>query len=399
MEDFVKELLTDEGFFKKVYRKGNSKEAENQARSAVNNFELYCQNKIKKSRLVILNQLKLEYKKTHETGKVINLLRGFIDWSLEDHPDVLRKMNNSKIEKPVKAVGKSTVKPYIAQIRKYFKSCFAIKLDDDDYKDDVLDYIGPDDSDDEESGADPFTPEELFHVLSNANPKRPRRLALYYTGKDTAGRIKELLQLKKKHFDTSFHYTKVYFPKGIVKWRRRSKTCFLTPETEKLIKPLLADLTDEDYVFRDNNHDIMASKSNELRAFRTLLDGLSYTKKRKKRHTKSFHSIRKFCMKQISLELDESTARDYGGHTDWGKVYFSKSNQEKMETFEKCMPKLCLFEKYEIQPATAQELSNLKQKLDSIENYVYSTRQPMLEQLATNPQVFWKNYRIKNFQG
>jgi len=390
----IRELLTEEDFLRKVFRKGNSTSARKQAKSAINNLDLYCTSTFHKSKEEIALELKKEYKKNPDTRKTVNFLSGFVDWCLEDHPDLLHLSNNTDIKKPVLAKSKGSIRPYITQIRKYLKDCFAIKLDDDDYRDYVLDYIGPDEEEDDEKGAEPFTPEELFNVLSNSNPRHTRRRVLYYTAKDTAGRISELLQLQKKHFDTSLTYTKIYFPRKIVKWKRRSKTCFLTPETEKLVKPILEKLDKEDFVFRRNEQSLDLARENELRAFRDLMNKLGYDKKRKTgRLIKSFHSIRKFCMKQISLELDETIARDYGGHYDWGKVYFTKSDQEKMETFEKCMPKLCLFEKYEIQPATAQELSSLKQKVDNMENYIYSTRQPMLEQLATNPQLFWKNYR------
>jgi len=39
-----------------------------------------------------------------------------------------------------------------------------------------------------------------------------------------------------------------------------------------------------------------------------------------------------------------------------------------------------------------KELERVKQKIESIENYVFSISQPKLEQLASNPQ-FWPKYR------
>jgi len=43
-----------------------------------------------------------------------------------------------------------------------------------------------------------------------------------------------------------------------------------------------------------------------------------------------------------------------------------------------------------------KELERVKQKIESIENYVFSISQPKLEQLASNSQLFWSKYRPLN---
>jgi len=59
---------------------------------------------------------------------------------------------------------------------------------------------------------------------------------------------------------------------------------------------------------------------------------------------------------------------------------------DKVVLFEKCIPYLSIYEKYTVvnESKSLKELELVKKKLESIENYVFSTRQPMLEKFVRN---------------
>ena len=67
-EQVIRELLTEEDFLRKVFRKGNSTSACKQAKSAINNLEIYCTHTFHKSKEEIILDLKKEYKINFEFG-------------------------------------------------------------------------------------------------------------------------------------------------------------------------------------------------------------------------------------------------------------------------------------------------------------------------------------------
>lgn len=233
--DNIYELETKEQFLERVFRKGKSYEAKEQARSAINNLNYYS----KSAYQVTIEEILKELANQPNARKVTKILNGFVDWCTKDHPEVMldkkRHLNAKKA---------STIRPYLTQIRKYMKFCFGIRINDDDFRDFVLDYIEPDDDDEE---PEPLTKEELRIIIDNA--PRPRRKAFYMVAKDTSGRLKELLQLKKENFDFSKKFVKVTFPKSITKGRSGKRTSYLCPETATRIKVLLSSLNDSDNVF------------------------------------------------------------------------------------------------------------------------------------------------------
>jgi len=62
--NYISRQLTEEEFFKLVFEKGKSLSSEKKARSGVNNLEYFTQDKYKKSRFVVLKDLKEDLDKT-----------------------------------------------------------------------------------------------------------------------------------------------------------------------------------------------------------------------------------------------------------------------------------------------------------------------------------------------
>jgi len=122
----------------------------------------------------------------------------------------------------------TTIKPYLTQIRKYMKFCYGIRINDDDFRDYILDYIEPEDDVEE---PEPITKEELGILIDHATNQK--RKTMYMVAKDTGGRLKELLQLTKENFDFKTKFVKVTFPK-IPNETKKEKPKEITKKEEKI---------------------------------------------------------------------------------------------------------------------------------------------------------------------
>jgi len=375
----ITELETKEEFLQRVYRKGKSYEAKEQARSAINNLNYFCNSKYSKTEAEILKELSKE----PTVGRVAKLLNGFVEWCGLDHPEVKLDKKRHLMKKRA-----TTIKPYLTQIRKYMKFCYGIRINDDDFRDYILDYIEPEDDVEE---PEPITKEELGTLIDHATNQK--RKTMYMVAKDTGGRLKELLQLKKENFDFKTKFVKVTFPKSITKGRYGKKEDYLCPETASRVKILLNSLNDDDVVFSTNLQSIKGAKQNENAAWKTLIKNLGkkdpkWTARYKNgRLKKNFHSIRAFCETQIKQATkDKDYADAYIGHKRYLPQYIRLEEKDKVVLFEKCIPYLSIYEKYTVinENESLKELELVKKKLESIENYIFSTRQPMLEKYVRN---------------
>jgi len=82
--DYIDALETKEQFFERVYRKGKSYEAKEQARSAINNLNYFCKAEYGKSEVEILKELSRQ----PNPGKIVQILKGFVFWCGQPHPEV-----------------------------------------------------------------------------------------------------------------------------------------------------------------------------------------------------------------------------------------------------------------------------------------------------------------------
>lgn len=86
--NYISRQLTEEEFFKLVFEKGKSLSSEKKARSGVNNLEYFTQDKYKKSRFVVIKDLKEDLDKTQNADLVIRFFQQFIDWMGQDHSEI-----------------------------------------------------------------------------------------------------------------------------------------------------------------------------------------------------------------------------------------------------------------------------------------------------------------------
>ena len=235
----------------------------------------------------------------------------------------------------------ATVKSYVSKTKKYMRLVHSIRLT----KEDVQDYVTmPVDVESDEE-KEPLTKEDITNIVNCSNGQR--RKAFYMFLKDTGARIGEGLQVRKKYFDFTVEPVKVFFPKSIVKGKRRKRYVFLTHETAKFVKPVLDGLkNDNDLVFTSNENIVQATAA-ERDAFNYMRNKINLEEKSNHngRFKKTIHSFRAFTYTQSKLATgDADYAHGYIGHDRYLMTYERMEESEKIELFNRCAPRLSIFE-------------------------------------------------------
>lgn len=375
---YISELLTREEFFDKAFQKGKSKAYERLTKTALNNFDTFCQDKYGIQTDQIMKDLREEIKETQDVTKALKLLQDFVDWLAVDHPD-LRTKGNQPIESKVP----QAIRNYVSRARKFMKLCGGIKIDVEDYADYV---VIPADENDEEP--EPLLKEELKLILDNIT--KPRRKASVMFMKDTASRILETMRMKKKYFDLSTDPITVNIPKSIVKGKTKKRTVFLSRETAPGIRQLLKNLEPEDLVFTDSVNEDTA-RSNEERAWNRLMKKLQFTERKTNGHLKkNIHSIRAFNMTALKeATKDPDYAHGYGGHKKYLEQYIRLPLDRQIQLFKQSEPHLSLYED-RIVIEDNERIKSIEAKLEKYEmldKLIGSIEQPKLEQLLKNLSI------------
>ena len=382
--NYINRQLTDEEFLKRVYEKGKSLSTEKKTRAAINNLEYFTQDKYKKSRITVLNDLKEDLDKTHNLDLVLRFFQDFIDWMGEAHPEIRFYTNkNDKTGRPIPSKNPEVTRSYAGIIKRYVKLCHGIKIDDDDFSEWLT--VPVDDTEDEEP--EPFLKEELKLILDNIVD--PRRKTLFMVIKDTRLRIIESMRVKKKYFDLTTDPPELRIPRIIQKNKRTSKTrtAFLCRETVPGITQLLKNLNDEDLVFTDNPYDISA-RNNEIRLWRNRANKLGFTDKKVSGHLKkNIHSIGSFTITALKeATKDPDYAHGYTGHTRYLQQYIRLSKERQIELFRQAEPYLSLYETRTVIIDESKELKEIKEKLEKykiLDDILDKLDQPKLEALLS----------------
>jgi len=338
-----RELLTKEAYLKKLSRRSS-----NTARghkTSINTFE----NWHKTTDFIIANE-------------PLKILGSFVDF--------------------LESQGKSarTINTYLNQLKKYFRLCYGIKLDAEDFKD----FVGLPQILDEE--LEPLEKHELRLILEST--VKPRRKALYWFISSTGCRISEALQVKKNNIDFSQNPPLVTLPIEITKGKRRTRYVYLTRENTSLIRQICTKIQDDDYIFTKAKNIISAS-TYEHDSFNRLLRNIGLDEKydHNGRHKKNFHSIRAFTSSQIyDKTRDTEYAHAYIGHDTYLKQYLRKTPEKRAELFKEVESVLMVFDQIE----TTQESDELKEikgkmeKYEMLDKLIANIEQPKLEQLLQN---------------
>jgi len=343
-----RELLTKDLYLAKLARR--SRVTARAHETAINSFEKY-----------------LEKNPSHDVKKKpLKILGGFVEY-LEQQDKKARSINS-----------------YLNRLKRYFRLCFGIKLDSDDFKDFVaLPQII-------EEPLEPLTKDELKLILQNIS--NPRRKALVWFISSTGCRIGEALQVRVKDIDFTVNPVLVTLPVKITKGKKRTRYQYLTSENTPLIRAICSDLNEDDRVFTSAKS-LDDANTLEHIALNRVLEKIKLNSKYEHngRYKKSFHSMRAFVSSQIyNHTRDSEYAHAYIGHGTYLVQYLRKSDAERTKMFLEVEPALMVFEEYigkndkQIKKQYEKELEEIKQQLENykaLDDILANLSQPKLEAL------------------
>lgn len=184
----------------------------------------------------------------------------------------------------------------------------------------------------------PLTKEEIKQLFG-FTPRHRQMLYLVLLG--SGMRIRESVALRKKDFDLRYpKRIKVEIPPQFTK-ARTAHTTFVSKEAEKLLKPHLEKLDQNDLVFATNSIPHHAGMT-EIEAFARYRERAGLTEKYEstKRHHVSLHSFRAYFFTRARRVHDTDIAHAMVGHTTYLDMYDRKEDWEKLELYLKVEPEL-----------------------------------------------------------
>lgn len=374
-----KETVSEEAFYKRVYKKSNSRDSEIQARAAVSNIKHYCKDEFDEDEKTVLTSLK----KQDSVGALFVFLNDFIDWMGDDHPNILYRRN--KLQKNPSFLRKkkaTTIIPYMYVLKKFLKLCYGIRADPDDWKTELELPLK------EEIEPEPITPEELRAIL-DAIPD-PQRKTMTMAGKDTGFRILELLKTKREHIDFTKDPVEIKLPNKLMKGKRGGRTAYITSETRPRLALLCKSLEPGQYVFH-NNSDIYSARNNFEEWWNRLVKKkCGFTEKYENgRLKKNFHSVRAFCATQYSDAPQHSSDDGHGyiGHKAYLAQYIRQSDEKKINKFKRAESYLSVYDRTIVVKQTKEEMVKEVMEDPLVINAISATTKASLNNVSIQEMI------------
>jgi len=303
-------------------------------KSALVNAKLFCTDSLKHELPFVMEEMAAEIKKTQQLNIACTFLQRFATWMSEPHLE-LKMSPSAMINYTPVCIAKDvdTIKGYIIQLRIYMKKVGGIPINAEDLKDYRISYPEPKDKEEVE----PLLLEE-FKIICGAQ-RNFRRQMLYRIMKDCEARIGAMVQLRKKHFDTTVRPISVTFPKSIMKKKNGisyTNVKYVITEDEEPLLKLLENYNDEDLVF-GNNEDPYYAVHNEERAWSVVVNRYDVKLGKRYAHSgrlkKSIHSIKALTFTAAVEAVNETYAHAYGDHSRYTKTYLRWTKEQKILKF------------------------------------------------------------------
>ena len=212
--------------------------------------------------------------------------------------------------------------------------------------------------------------EEIQKIFSVA---KPQKLGFYLALISTGARPGELLQSKKRDFDTSNSRVKITIhPEGAK--TRAGRSVYLTTEASNHILPILENLDDDDLVFTKLHNPSNAEKT-ESKTFSRYCDIAGFTERYHSNNYRkiTLYSFRSFFYGKCADIHREGYAHKMIGHGGYLPQYDRMSDEQKIAWFVKVEPQLTVdqSEKYKLElEATLKESSSTKEEVRKLTKMV-----------------------------
>jgi len=280
--------------------------------AALNQFEKFCKSNYENRNMQEITE-ELKSLKDQRDDALIGLLQDFVNWLTN------RNLSNT------------TIHQYY-QIVIYYFSYHGIRIHPIDLKQNVK---------------LPRKIKEKLHPLSVEEIKNlfdytpEKRQMLYLILLGSGMRIRESVALRKKDFDIQYpKRIKIEIPAQFTK-TKTAHTTFVSKQAEKILKPHLEKLNEDDLVFATNHIPHHAAMT-EIEAFARYRNRAGLTEKYQstKRHHITLHSYRSYFFTRARRIHDTDIAHAMIGHTTYLDMYDRKEDSEKLELFLRVEPEL-----------------------------------------------------------
>lgn len=253
-------------------------------------------------------------------------------------------------------IAPSTNRVYFNSIKKYLKyRGFEIHTDDVRNEIDFPVIV--------EEKEHPLSNEDISKLLFHSNPDKK---LLYLVLSSSGMRIEETLRLRKRDFNDKLERIMISIPGKYTK-TKKSRITFVSSEAEKVLKPYLKKLKDDDIVFTENENFLRAKNSAE-KYFERVRKKAEFTEKKETGISLvTLHSFRSFFITKCN-RIDFGIGNALAGHGYYMKKYEKFTIEEKLDFYIKAEPSLLIDVERIIE--TDQELEEQKTKIKDLESHM-----------------------------
>ncbi len=206
----------------------------------------------------------------------------------------------------------------------------------------------------------PLSQMEYRQIIDGLS-RHPLMQGFFLTLGSSGMRIGEGLSLKKKDLDLSGKRIKVNIPANTK--TRTGRTTYLSLETEKILRPHLEKINQDDYVFSKKQNP--PDQSSVRTMLGRLVDKLEIVERYQSNNIRKItsHSFRAYFFTKAARKHGENYAHRLIGHGGYLMQYDRMTEDEKLEMYLKLEPELVIYE----QTKNELEISRLRDKVEEID--------------------------------
>ena len=313
-----------------------AKNTQANANNSLRLFDYFCTHQFQKDGDEIILEIQQAIEKDNNFERMFRLCNSFVKWLSEAHPDV--KITYNRWTSHVKKHHPSSIRLQLGFLRQYLEEYGQLEFSERRFQRVVK---LPRQIEEE---PEPFTKDEIRSFIEAVTPKRR---ALYMMLKDSAMRIGEAVQLRKRDIDLTTNPVTITIQANYTK-TKKGRTTHVTRETRKFIEKILENKRDDEIIF-GSNAGVKQSVNNEIRIFARARERIKENARYESngRFKKNLHSLRAYCATQLAEIYGEEFAHGFIGHKGYLKQYIR--NKDKLaEKYLRAENQLMIYETVEV---------------------------------------------------